>query len=161
MRCATHPEVETNLRCNRCGKPICPKCLIQTPVGARCRECAQLRRLPIFEVSFQHYLMALAVGFSLGLASGFFWLIFGGLIPFSGFLVPLGAGYLIGETISRSVNRKRSPALAAIAAGALFLSYLVSHPGLFRSPLLVAGWFDFYGLIGLAVGIALAVSLLR
>ncbi len=35
MKCATHPEVDTNLRCGKCGKPICLRCLVQTPVGDR------------------------------------------------------------------------------------------------------------------------------
>src|SRR3989304_4969303 len=33
MQCATHPGVETELRCATCGKPICPDCLVGTPVG--------------------------------------------------------------------------------------------------------------------------------
>src|SRR5215210_2428458 len=51
LRCATHPRVETYLRCGRCETPICPKCLIQTPVGTRCRACARLRRLPMYDLS--------------------------------------------------------------------------------------------------------------
>ncbi|MBM4465197.1 MAG: hypothetical protein FJ014_06560, partial [Chloroflexi bacterium] len=30
--CSFHPTVETRLRCNRCGAPICPRCAVQTPV---------------------------------------------------------------------------------------------------------------------------------
>lgn len=37
--CANHPNVETLLRCNRCGKPICLKCAELTDVGYRCTEC--------------------------------------------------------------------------------------------------------------------------
>ena len=48
MRCAYHPDVETNLRCGKCGKAICPKCLVQTPVGARCPDCARLYKLPTY-----------------------------------------------------------------------------------------------------------------
>ena len=39
MYCANHPDVETLLRCNRCGKPICLKCATLTDVGYRCNEC--------------------------------------------------------------------------------------------------------------------------
>ena len=39
--CANHPDRETNLRCNRCGKPICVNCAVQTPVGYRCKECVR------------------------------------------------------------------------------------------------------------------------
>jgi hypothetical protein len=39
--CYRHPQTETVLRCNRCNKPICPKCAQCTPVGFRCPECIQ------------------------------------------------------------------------------------------------------------------------
>jgi len=59
MKCATHPQVETNLRCGKCGKLICPKCMIQTPVGARCLDCARLYKLPTYQVSTKYYLRAI------------------------------------------------------------------------------------------------------
>ncbi len=39
LYCANHPDRETLLRCNRCGKPICMKCAKLTDVGYRCPEC--------------------------------------------------------------------------------------------------------------------------
>ncbi len=39
--CANHPGVETSLRCNKCGKPICAKCAVRTPTGYRCKECVR------------------------------------------------------------------------------------------------------------------------
>ena len=39
--CANHPDRETLLRCNRCEKPICIQCAIQTPTGYRCKECVR------------------------------------------------------------------------------------------------------------------------
>ena len=42
MACATHPEVETGLSCGRCETLICPRCLVQTPVGTR--TTLQIRR---------------------------------------------------------------------------------------------------------------------
>ena len=41
--CADHPDVETRLRCSRCGRPICPRCSVRTPVGMRCPDCAGTR----------------------------------------------------------------------------------------------------------------------
>ena len=51
MKCAAHPDTETGLSCGRCDTPICPRCLVETPVGARCRKCANVRRLPTYSVS--------------------------------------------------------------------------------------------------------------
>jgi membrane associated rhomboid family serine protease len=44
-RCYRHPNVETGVHCTRCGRPICPDCMIPAPVGHQCPECvAEARR---------------------------------------------------------------------------------------------------------------------
>jgi membrane associated rhomboid family serine protease len=49
--CYRHPGRETNVSCSRCGRPICPECMYDSPVGMRCPECAgertRARTLPI------------------------------------------------------------------------------------------------------------------
>jgi membrane associated rhomboid family serine protease len=45
--CYRHSDRETGVRCQRCGRPICPECMVSTPVGVRCPECggrASIRR---------------------------------------------------------------------------------------------------------------------
>ncbi len=39
--CTTHQDVSTGLSCTACSRPFCYKCLIQGPVGAKCRDCAR------------------------------------------------------------------------------------------------------------------------
>ncbi|WJW66975.1 hypothetical protein OZ401_000221 [Candidatus Chlorohelix allophototropha] len=39
--CKRHPTIETGLKCGRCGTPICPRCMVYTPVGVRCPDCAR------------------------------------------------------------------------------------------------------------------------
>jgi hypothetical protein len=46
MRCAYHPNTETDLTCGRCNAPICPRCLIHTEVGIRCPKCCQASHKP-------------------------------------------------------------------------------------------------------------------
>jgi membrane associated rhomboid family serine protease len=41
--CYRHPGRETRVSCSACGRPICPDCMTQTPVGMRCPECARHR----------------------------------------------------------------------------------------------------------------------
>ena len=161
MRCATHPEVETNLRCGKCGKPICPKCLVQTPVGARCPNCAKLYKLPTYQVSTKHYLRAAGTGLGMAIVCGIVWGLIGGVARFGylnlivNLIVAAGAGYAIGEVISRSVNRKRGTSLAVIAGIALVISYLV---GMFFPWGIRFGLFD---LLAIALGIYVAVTRLR
>lgn len=126
MQCATHPSVETELACGKCGKPICPRCLYHTPVGARCRQCANIRRLPMYQISAGHLLRGLGAAAASGAVLGGLW----ALIPFGvgfyfGLLLGLGVGYAAGEAVSAATNRKAGPPLQALAAGGVVLAYLV------------------------------------
>lgn len=159
MRCAKHPDVETNLTCGKCGKPICPKCLVQTPVGMRCSECAELKSLPTYQLSTGYYLRAIGAGIGIALACGFVWLgIYQIPLPFIFFFrlfVAAGAGYAVGEVISLSVNRKRGTGLAIIGGVSAALCYAIPNV-LFTSVGL-----SLWGLLVLAVTIFMAVIRLR
>jgi len=129
MQCAKHPDVETNLACGKCGKPICPKCLVQTPVGVRCSECAGLKSLPTYQVSTGYYLRAVGAGIGIALACGFAWWAINLILPFFllRFLIAAGAGYAIGEVISLSVNRKRGTGLAIVSGVSATLSFAIAN----------------------------------
>jgi len=157
MKCAYHPDIETNLRCGKCGKPICPKCLVQTPVGAKCPDCARLYKLPTYQVPTKYYLRAAGTGLGMAIACGIVWGLIGLMVPFFylNLLIAAGVGYAIGEVTSRSVNRKRGAGLATIAGIAVVISYLVS---IFSPWGLRFGLFD---LLAIALGIFVAVTRLR
>jgi membrane associated rhomboid family serine protease len=42
--CFLHPTRETRVHCTRCGRPICPECMIPAPVGYQCPECVEKAR---------------------------------------------------------------------------------------------------------------------
>ena len=80
-----------------------------------------------------------------------------GFVPFFylNLLLAPGAGYVIGEVVSLSVNRKRGTGLAVVAGIAMVISYLTS---------ILSPWglsFGLLGLLALALGIFVAVSRLR
>ncbi|MCS6801493.1 MAG: hypothetical protein RMM58_03380 [Chloroflexota bacterium] len=130
LRCAEHPAVETYLRCGRCETPICPRCLIYTPVGTRCRACARLRKLPTYDVRAGTYLVASLTGLALAGGFGLLWALLVLLGLGAGFFslwIVLFLGYGIGELIARAVNRKRGPGLMAIAGGSVALAFLLSR----------------------------------
>jgi membrane associated rhomboid family serine protease len=39
--CYRHPDRETWISCQRCGKPICPQCQTQAAVGVQCPDCVR------------------------------------------------------------------------------------------------------------------------
>ena len=39
--CYRHPYEEAGVKCTRCDRPICPKCMITAPVGFQCPECVK------------------------------------------------------------------------------------------------------------------------
>ena len=158
MKCATHPDIETNLRCGKCDKPICPKCMVQTPVGARCRECARLYRLPTYRVSTVYYVRAAFTAIGAAAVCGMLWGLLENLIPFFyifNIIIGGAVGYACAEVISLAVNRKRGTGLAVIAGAAVLLSYMVA---------IIVPWgfrFAFFDLLAIAAGIVVAASRIR
>ena len=128
MQCAADPEVETELACSRCGTPICPRCLVQTPVGARCRACAQLRRPPMYQVTTGAVAKGAGAMLLLGLAVGALWgfLLPGGfgLFLLLAFFVGPALGVAFATVLDKATNRKRGSVIFGLALGGLVVAYL-------------------------------------
>ncbi len=162
MQCATHPGVETELACSRCGKPICPRCLVYTPVGARCRECAHLRRIPTYDVAARYLLRGIAAAIGGGILGGILWYLLlprrvSGVAYFALFFA-IGLGYAIGETVSWASNRKRGAMLQGTAACGIVIAYLLRNV-LQGSGLLAAN--DLFGYVTVGLAIVVAIGRLR
>ena len=156
--CVFHPEVETGLSCSRCDRPICVRCMVQAPVGIRCRECASVQKLPTFDVQPSFYLRAILAGGTVAVLTGLVW----GLIvqfvpvPYLAGLLSLLVGYAVGESISLATNRKRGNGLMVLAACYVGLSLIaawVVNDDMFRL-VLTGGSFIPLLLLGLAGYIA-------
>lgn len=151
MQCARHPDVETELGCSRCGTAICPRCLVYTPVGTRCPDCAQVRRIPTYNMQPGTFPRAIAAAIVVGLVLGFGWAFFNVITYiFWGLPAGFGIGYAMGESISLATNRKRGPPLQAIAVGGIVVAYLL------RTGLLLAFDWDLGDLRGDIWGLLVA-----
>jgi hypothetical protein len=164
LQCARHPDVETELGCSRCGTPICPKCLVYTPVGTRCSDCARVNRLPTYNIPTQTFLRAGAAALTGGLAIGFAWAFFNVVTNlFWGVPVGIAIGYGVGELVSLASNRKAGPPLQAIAVSGVVLAFLVRTGTLF----LIDDWvfetlrLDIAGFIAAGVAVFVAAGRLR
>ena len=64
--CAFHPERITYVSCTRCGRSICPDCMIQAPVGFHCPACvaearATVRSIKVFNPRVTQVLIGICV----------------------------------------------------------------------------------------------------
>jgi hypothetical protein len=123
--CYRHPDTETALRCNRCGKPICAKCAELTDVGYRCPDCVREQQDKFYTGGSLDYVIAVVVAVPLSLIAGaVFTFIIGAFGFFSwiiSFLAGPAIGGLIAEAVRRAVGRRRSRHLSTVVAACFVL----------------------------------------
>lgn len=128
MYCANHPEVETYLRCNKCNKPICLQCAVQTPVGYRCKECVRAQQDVYFNGTTSDNLVALAVAFGVVTVAtpivGFFLSAFGFLSFIIAFVAGGAAGSALAQIVRRAVGRRRSRTMRWFAFAGILLGVI-------------------------------------
>ena len=122
MYCVNHPKVETYLRCNKCGQPMCSRCARRTPIGYRCQNCVRGQQKVFYaDLRPAHYLAVVAVALPLSLLAGW-------IVPGLGWLYALALGPIVGGGIAEAarwaIRRRRSPytwvvVCACIAVGVL------------------------------------------
>lgn len=112
LYCANHPTRETHLRCNRCNKPICVECAVQTPTGYRCKECVRSQQKIFDTAKPQDYLFAIVIA---GILS-FIGSMLVGFIGFFSILLAPVVGWVIAEAVRRATGRRRSKPLFRVAA---------------------------------------------
>lgn len=123
--CYRHPQVQTGLRCNRCNKPICPKCARRTPVGFRCPECIREQEEKYYSGGNLDYVIAAVIALPLSLiAAALFTFVLNSIgfftIIISLLVAPAVAGF-IAEAVRWGVGKRRSRYLGHVAAGSLIL----------------------------------------
>jgi uncharacterized membrane protein len=131
LYCANHPQVPTALRCNKCGKLICPKCAVRTPVGYRCKACVSQQQ-QVFETAVWYdYLVAAVIAAPVATVAGFLVMSLGFFVLF---LAPVVGG-VVAELVRVGVRRRRGRYLNLVAVGAFVLGCLP----VILSPLIIAG----------------------
>ena len=140
--CINHPQTETYLRCNKCGRPVCLKCVERTPVGYRCKECLGVQRQGYYNATPFDYVVAAIVGIVLSVLGGVVMSFVGAGLGFFGILIgifagPLGGG-VVAEGIRASIQRHRGRYLWLVGCAALVVGGLIGLVGLAWLPLLIA-----------------------
>ncbi|MCS6845297.1 MAG: tetratricopeptide repeat protein [Caldilineales bacterium] len=124
--CVNHPDTETTLRCNRCGRPMCVRCVELTEVGYRCKECIRAQQSVFFTADVRDYVVVALVSFGLALiATPVIELLLGLLGLFFGIILAIFLGPAVGGSaatvIRRSVGRRRGRYMGAVAVVAILL----------------------------------------
>jgi len=135
--CVNHPKTETLLRCNKCGNPICIKCVVRTPVGYRCKTCMNIQQAGYYNATSIDYVVIVVVGTIASLIGGAIALALSGFWFINIFYGP-AAGGVIAEAIRWSIQRRRGKYIALASALTIVLGVLLIVGGL-RLPLLIAG----------------------
>ena len=121
--CAFHPGVETEVSCIDCGRYICPKDMVDAPVGYKCPICAKQKRTEHISIKPKQ----LAGGIALGMLGWFFFI----------FMVMWGAG--VGEAVRRGSGGHRGPVIATIAGVCVVIGAFTGGLGLFAGIMGVVG----------------------
>ena len=70
LKCKRHSNVSTVLRCGKCNDLICPKCTVQSPVGARCPDCSKSTALARVVATPVDLIKAIVAALVLGIILG-------------------------------------------------------------------------------------------
>lgn len=162
LYCARHTKRETSIRCGRCEDPICPDCLVHSPVGMRCPDCARVNRVPTYDVTTPYLIKGIAAGGATALVLGatFFFIapllfnlvfidipILNIILPYLYIVIIASIGFAIGEAVSLATNRKRGTTLKLVSAASMFVASV---------PMTLAFPSAVYDLLYLFIGLALA-----
>ncbi len=134
MYCTNHPQTETLLRCNKCGRPMCLKCVERTVVGYRCKECLGQQRVGYYNATGLDYIFAGVVGLILATIAGVAVAFISGALGIMGWILlaifggPLG-GAIVSESIRAVIGRRRGRYIWLVGCAAVVIGGLAGGLG--------------------------------
>lgn len=121
--CEVHPDRETALRCNKCGRLMCAECAVLTPVGYRCKQCVRQHDDKYFKATSNDDLKMIAICGGAALIGGAIINAIGLGLLFAIILgLPLGGA--ISEAALRATGRRRGRRSGEIGAAAVIIGGL-------------------------------------
>jgi len=162
--CARHPKRETALRCASCGTPICPDCMVVTPVGMKCPACGRNTNSALTRVAPHRFALAFVTSMLTGIGA----LLLSEIGLFAIFLATM-YGYFAGGIILKASGMKRGLKLEIAAGVGVVLGALIPKLGLYfmarhvggGAHFSIVGLLDLYALVVVGVTTACVVSKIR
>lgn len=158
LMCSVHPNVATTLRCNKCGRPMCIRCSVRTPVGYRCRECVRGQQQVFYTAKSTDVVIQGAVSLVLSAISAAIITLIGSGLGFWGYFIAFsagsGAGALIADLAHRAAGRRRGKYSWLVVAGAIVLGGLLVMPVILFF-MRAFGWIAWLIYLGTAISAAM------
>jgi hypothetical protein len=124
LYCVNHPNTETLLRCYRCNRPVCTKCVTRTPVGLICKDCLSIQRAGYYTATPVDYAVAGIVGTLVSMVGGAIAAAMGGFFLLAIFYGPF-AGGVIAEIIRLPIQKRRGRYIWLVACASVIVGGLV------------------------------------
>jgi len=140
--CSFHPGVDTEMRCAECERYICPKDMVATPVGYKCKVCAKPARSQYVVVKPGQLVRAILAGGVVGVGGG----IALSFAPFGSIIAGALWGVATAEAARRASGGHREWSVGIVAVVAIVLGT-------------VAGWFFGGYLVAFQALVAIIVAL--
>ena len=128
MHCARHPREETAITCASCGTPICPRCMVSTPVGMKCPDCSRNKNSVLYQISPGRLILAAITALVGGFVAALI-----GHIGFFVLFVSIPYGYFAGGLILKASGMKRGRKLEVVVGALMVIGALAIQ---FTYPLL-------------------------
>jgi len=155
--------VPTGLTCATCGTPICPKCMVVTPVGMKCPNCGRGKGSALFQVRPERFALAGITALAFGAISTII-----GFVGFFAYFIAIPYGYFAGTTIMKAAGMKRGLKVEILTGVGMALGALATRfpdmfgPGGFSpSYVFVAIAYHPFMWIAVVISISCAVSKIR
>lgn len=161
--CVGCPNPDSQLRCVKTGRFICPKCAIKTPVGYISPEANRALQDRFYNGETIDYFIAVGVALPLSVVAAFLFnllpgFFFGWIIAFFG--APFATG-LIAEAVRWAVKRRRSRYLWHTVAGCLIVATVPFLALYLLVPLLYGFSPAFFAAIPLAILLFMGTGTIR
>jgi hypothetical protein len=113
--------------CSNCERPICTDCMVYTPVGIKCPECARLPRSAIVRLKPNRAARAIATAFGVGTAMGVGIVFLQGVGLFFALILGWLIGIGMGEAVLAASGHSPSREAGLIAVGGCVWAYAVPY----------------------------------
>ena len=123
--CTNHPNTETLLRCNKCGRPFCIRCLERTPVGYRCKECLSVQRAGYYTATPLDYAVGAVAGTLGSIVGGGIAAALGGFFFIAAIFYAPFAGGIIAEVIRWPIQKRRGRYLWLVGCASVIVGGLI------------------------------------